>query len=206
MLPVPSRAFSLLLAGSLAVVALSGCHVTTNKHGKNDNVDIGTPFGSMSVKTNDDAVNSSLGISAYPGAVAVKEGKGDNDNGAADVNMSFGSFHLGVVARSYQTGDKTDKVFAFYRKDLAHYGDVIQCAGNKTVGSPTHTSQGLTCNDSDKNHINAGTASDGMELRSGSPTHQHIVAIEDKDGGTRIGLVKIDLPTALTKHDDKDSE
>ncbi len=200
------RLATLLAITSLGAASLSGCHISTNKHGKNDNVDIGTPFGSMSVKTNDDTVNSSLGISAYPGAVAVRDGKGGDDNGAADVNMSFGNFHLGVVARSYQTVDQPDKVTAFYRKDMARYGEIIQCDGNKAIGTPTRTSQGLTCNDSDNNHISTGSHSDGMELRSGSPTHQRIVAIEEKDGGTRIGLVKLDLPSGLNKHNDKESE
>jgi len=206
MAAAPLRFSALLVVTSFGAVTLCGCHISTNKHGKNDNVDIGTPFGSMSVKTNDDAVNSNLGLTAYPGAVAVRDGKGDDDNGAADVNMSFGNFHLGVVARSYQTGDKPDKVTSFYRKDMARYGEIIQCDGNKTIGTPTRTSQGLTCNDSDKNHISTGSHSDGMELRSGSPTHQRIVAIEDKDGGTRIGLVKLDLPSGLNRHDDKESE
>lgn len=199
------RASVLLLTCSVAASALSGCHVTTNKHGKDDNVDIGTPFGSMSVKTNDDTVSASLGISPYPGAVVVK--KTGDDSGSADVNMSFGDFHLGVVARSYQTGDKADKVTSFYRKDLARYGDVIACEGHNAVGTPTRTSQGLTCADSDKRHIKVSGKTDGLELRSGSNLHQRIVAVEDKDGGTRISLVKIDLPGGVGhSHDDKESE
>ncbi len=194
-----------LLLVSLDVAALSGCHVSTNKHGKNKNVDIGTPFGSMSVKTNDDATNANLGISAYPGAVPVHNDKDENDNGAADVNMSFGNFHMGVMARSYQTSDKPDKVTAFYRKDLAHYGDTIQCEGSNTVGSPARTSEGLTCDEANNNHISVSSHSSSMELRSGSPTRQRIVSIEAKDGGTRIGLVKLDLPSGGHSHG-KESE
>jgi len=73
----------------LATALVSGCRIESNKHGDNDNVKIATPFGGMSVKTNDAAVMDGLGLPVYPGAELVKK---DKNNGAADVNMSFGSF------------------------------------------------------------------------------------------------------------------
>ena len=66
---------------------MSGCRIESDKHGDNDNVKIATPFGGMSVKTNDAAVVEGLGLQVYPGAELVKK---DQNNGAADVNMSFG--------------------------------------------------------------------------------------------------------------------
>ena len=45
-----------------------------------------------------------------------------------------------------------------------------------------------------------------MELRTGSELHQHIVDIEAHDGGTKIGLVDLDLPSHLSNHDKNDSE
>ena len=63
-----------------------------------------------------------------------------HDSNSADINMNFGSFHLGVKAAAFQTSDSTDKVLAFYRKDLAsRYGDVIECKDNVAVwGADTH--------------------------------------------------------------------
>jgi hypothetical protein len=197
-----ARPLRLSLAASLASLVLAGCHVTSRQNGNNKNVDIGTPFGSMQVKTNDETTNASLGLTPYPGAVTVKD---DGDNSSADVNMSFGNFHLGVVARSLQTGDSQDKVLAFYRKDLGRYGDVIECKGNVAFGGPSHTSQGLSCSDKDHNHSSSGASGDNLELRAGSPLHQHIVAVELKNGGTRIGLVKLDLPSVVNLKDDKES-
>jgi hypothetical protein len=72
------------------------------------------------------------------------------------------------------------------------------------VGTPTRTSQGLTCDKKDHNHISNGKVD--LELRSGSEIHQHIVGVEDRDGGTRIGLVLLDLPSHLSNHEHKDSE
>jgi len=125
---------SLAIAASLSVLLLAGCRIVDHKDGKNDNVAISTPFGSMQVKTNDNADASSIGLSVYPGAVPAKDG--DDDHDSADVNMNFGDFHLGVKAAGFQTDDSTDKVLAFYRKDLSRYGDVIECKNNSPVGTP----------------------------------------------------------------------
>lgn len=172
-------------------VLMSGCRVESNKHGDNENVKIATPFGGMQVKTNDDTVLEGMGLPAYPGAVLVKK---DNDHGAADVNMNFGSFHLRVKAASYRTPDSPDKVEAFYRKALGRYGSVIECSNDKPVGEPTRTEEGLTC-DNDKRHVEiTDDVSRKMELKAGSKQHQHIVAINPEGTGTKLGLVALDLP------------
>lgn len=189
----------LLLMTSVFCLVLSGCHVTEHKSGQGDNVEIGTPFGSMHVKTNDDANTAEIGITPYPGAVPYKDNQNDTDS--ADVNMSFGSFHLGVRAASYKTQDGQSQVVAFYKKDLARYGDVLECRDNEPVGEPTRTAQGLTCEDQHKHNVQVSDSE--IELRTGSPDHQHIVAITPKDGGTKIGMVNVDLPE---HHESKDSE
>jgi hypothetical protein len=204
-----------LALAPLACLLLSGCHVNEHKDGDKENVDIITPFGGMHVKTNNSSDTAAIGLTAYPGAVPVKEDH-DTDTNSANVDMSFGSFHLGVKAAGFQTPDQQDKVIAFYRKDLARYGDVIECQNDKPVGTPTRTSQGLTCDDNghtkfkahgDLNgiHVDSGSGSE-LELRAGSSQHQHIVGIESKNGGTKIGLVALDLPGHMDSHDDKDSE
>lgn len=185
-----------------ACLLLAGCHVSSHRNTEGKNVDIGTPFGSMHVKTNDSGPVAGIGITPYPGAVPYK-GK-DNDTDSADVNLSFGDFHLGVRAATYKTSDPRDSVLAFYRKDLARYGDVLECRENASVGQPSRTQQGLTCNeDNGKHHGYVHGSASGLELRAGSPQHEHIVAVEDKDGGTKIGLVALDLPE---HHDRSDSE
>ncbi|HEV2708905.1 MAG TPA: hypothetical protein VGU67_01720 [Edaphobacter sp.] len=178
-------------AAIVGTILMSGCRVESNKQGGKDNVRIATPFGGMQVKTNDATVLEGMGLPAYPGATLVKK---NHDHGAADVNMSFGSFHLRVKAASYQTSDSSDKVQAFYRKALGAYGDVIECANDKSVGEPTRTAEGLTC-DNDNKHVGIDDdVSRKMELKAGSKQHQHIVAIDPNPDGTKIGLVALDLP------------
>ena len=205
------------VAAPLACLLLAGCHVTENDHGDHKDVNIGTPFGSMKVNTAKNLDASTLGISPYPGATPIND-KDDDDSNSANVNMSFGPFHLGIKAADFQTSDPSDKILDFYRKDLAsRYGSVIECRGHNPVGSVDHTSQGLTCND-EHSHISTsdgrskgisvlnGDSSSELELRAGSPQHLHIVGLEQHDGGFKIGLVALDLPSDHSDHSSKDSE
>src|SRR5579864_2556086 len=178
-----------------AAALMTGCRIESDKRNGNDNVKIATPFGGMTVKTNDD-VAEGLGVPVYPGAELVKK---DKHNGAADVNMSFGSFQLRVKAASYRTQDSPDQVKAFYGKALGRYGDVIECRNDKPVGTPTRTMDGLTCDNEKENHVYVNDDESGkLQLKAGSKLHQHIVAIDPEGNGTKFGLVMLDLPGHLT--------
>jgi hypothetical protein len=201
-------------AGSLLILGLTasfvGCTVDSHKQGDGDNVKIATPFGGMSIKTDASAVEVSTGLPTYPGAQVVKDHDKDNHNkGAADINMSFGSFQLRVKAISYRTSDSPDKVLAFYRKGLARFGTVIQCANHQPVGTPTQTPDGLDCSDDGDHKAKFKTNenfSDKLELKAGSKQHQHIVSIDPEGSGTKFGLVALDLPTHFSFGDnDSDS-
>ena len=188
-----------------ATALMSGCRIESDKKNGNDNVKIATPFGGMTVKTNDNVVVEGLGLPVYPGAQLVKK---DKNNGAADVNMSFGSFQLRVKAASYRTPDSPDQVTAFYRKALGRYGDVIQCQNDKPVGVNS-TAEGLTCDNEKQNHVYVNDDESGkMQLKAGSKQHQHIVAIDPEGNGTKFGLVALDLPGHLSfgDKDDKQSQ
>ncbi len=192
-----------LLLLTALLLPSAGCRIDTHKGGNgNDNVDIGTPFGSMHVKTDDKVTGAQTGLTPYPGATLVKK-DGDN-NGAADISMNFGDFKLGVHAVDLRTSDPEDKVVAFYKKDMGRYGTVLTCRGKAAVGTPVRTGEGLTCGTT-KNEYNLSD-SDHLELRAGSETHQHIVGVHTEDGATRIGLVALDLPGGFSHHDASDRE
>jgi hypothetical protein len=182
-------------AAGLAVALLAGCRVESDKHGDSDDVKIATPFGGMQVKTNDAVVVEGIGLPTYPGAQLVKK---DKDDGSADVNMSFGSFQLRVKAVSYRTGDSPEKVETFYRAGLTRFGDVIACRDNRVV--PARTQEGLTCDNNNGNHYSVDDKPEkgALELKAGSQQHQHIVEIDAEGGGTKIGLVALDLPGNAT--------
>ncbi len=201
------RVKELAVAGlALSIVSMSGCRVSTDKQGDNENVSVATPFGGVKVKTNDAAGIEGIGLPVYPGSELVK--KKDKDNGSADVNLSFGKFQLRVKAASYRTPDDPEKVNAFYRNALKKYGAVIACQHDQPIGTPTRTDEGLTCSENDKKHINARvdvSSGDKMELKAGSKQHQHIVGIEPEGSGTKFGLVVLDLPVSFSGDGDSDS-
>ena len=182
----------------LVLALLAGCRIDTHKNGEDKNVSIGTPFGSLNVKTNENNAIAQTGLTPYPGASPVHK-HGDDHGAAADVNMSFGSFKLGVHAVELQTPDPEDKVLAFYRKDMGRYGAVLTCRGKQAVGQPARTADGLTCGTNNDNDSK-------LELRAGSELRQHIVAVHAEDGGTHIGLVALDLPSDFKNHDSGDRE
>ena len=190
-------------AVGIAVMSIAGCRIESDKHGDNNNVKISTPFGGMQVKTDDSVTLENLGLAAYPGAQAVKHGK---DGGPADVNMNFGSFQLRVKVVNYRTGDAPDKVEAFYRTELKQLGDVIACRDGSAVGTPTQTIDGLTCDKEVENHVTVDNhlSKTGLELKTGSKLHQHIVEIDADGSGTKFSLVALDLPGKMTSGSEND--
>ncbi len=202
-------------AGLIACLALAagmaGCrvHVDKDANGREKNVQVDTPFGGIHVNT-DQTTAADLGLPAYPGAQIVSDK--DNDK-SADIHMGFGEWELRVKVVNYSTSDSQDKVLAFYKKALGRYGDVLTCQDNAPVGTPTATSEGLTCaedkhanvqvNDHGQNfgyHSNKN----GFELKAGSERHQHIVGFEDSSAGqTCFALVAVDLPFIATDNPNK---
>ena len=170
-----------------------------SRHGDNGgkDVDIATPLGGLSVKTDSAAVQRKLGLPLYPGA--TPEQKKDDDHSSADVDMNFGAFHLRVLAMSFTSSDSPEKVRAFYKTALSQYSDVIECLHHDPVGKPERTGLGLTC--ADDNHVHTGKSHDfdtdsvgETELKAGSKSRQHIVSFESNGSGTKFGLVSLELP------------
>ena len=189
-----------------ALLAAVGCHVSVDKgkNGESKNVRIDTPLGGLHVRS-DQTTALDLGLPAYPGAQVSPDHEGDK---SADVHFGFGQFQLRVRVVSYQTNDDRDKVVAFYKNAMARFGQVITCQGNNPVGSPSTTSEGLTCSEDSKVqvHGNNWNDNDGFTLRAGSRHHQHIFAIKNGGPGTRFALVELQLPTGLEERASKTSD
>lgn len=176
----------------LALVVVTGCRIQVdkNKSGDDKNVKIDTPMGGLHVRT-DQMTAADVGLPVYPGAQIISN---QNDK-SADIHMGFGKWQLRVKVINYQTGDSQDRVLAFYRKALGRYGDVIQCNGDNAVGTPTTTSEGLTCSNGNSQHANIqNDAKDGLNLRAGSRHHQHIVGFKAINSGSKFTLVELELP------------
>jgi hypothetical protein len=199
-----SRKFTGLLACLTLAAGIAGCRVQVDKgaNGEQKKVQVDTPFGGIHVNT-DQTSAADLGLPTYPGANIVNDK--DNEK-SADIHMGFGEWELRVKVVNFSTPDSQDKVLAFYKNALARYGDVITCKGTTPVGTPTQTSEGLTCED-DKNNTSTvqidrgdyGGGENSLELKAGSKRHQHIVGFNTSESGqTRFALVALDLPAGAT--------
>jgi hypothetical protein len=204
----PARAAILLLAGVALAGWCTGCRVNVDKgaNGEDKKVQIDTPFGGVHVNT-DQTTAADLGLPVYPGAQMVQ---GDDQHKSADVHLGFGEWELRVRAVDYATPDSRDKVVAFYKNALGRYGNVITCDGNKPVGQPAATTEGLTCDDNSHGHVKVetnGYHSDFSQysLKAGSERHQHIVGFDESSSGqTRFALVALDLPSDMGGSDKSD--
>jgi hypothetical protein len=177
---------------AILLVGATGCKVRVDKSGEGDNVKIATPFGAIAVNK-DQTSAAELGLPAYPGAVVDTANDG---NKSAKVDMGFGSWRLRVKVAHYTTEDNRDQVVAFYRQALGAYGSVIECAGDRSVGTTTATVEGLTCDHSDHDPAPHGNLkSEDLELKAGSPRHQHLVVLKGgHHGPTQFSLIALDLP------------
>lgn len=189
-----------LLATLVAVLACTAC-VNVNKSANGDNVDVKTPFGSVSVRT-DQVKPEETGLNVYPGATLVPQRGHDNDK--ANVNISSPWGELKVIALNYHSDDSPGKVLDWYRKDLKQkYGKFIECNGGDVSlhERKKDDRDDLTCGSEKGNGKSFNYSSDGntLELKTGTNDKQHIVAVKPENGGSNIALVYVQ------KHGEKDS-
>jgi len=176
---------ALLLA---ACVALSACSIQQDKSQGRNSVEIKTPVGGVSINGANTAQET--GLAVYPGAKprAPRDGK----DSSANVNLSSNRFGLKVAVIEMVTDDPPEKVAAFYRKELAKYGRILECPGRKGV---TVGWVGKASSDSDKDNNRLTCADDTggktLELKVGTRENLHLVAVETKDGHTEFALVHL---------------
>jgi hypothetical protein len=197
-----TRAITLGALGA-SLVTIAGCHVQVDKdkNGDDKNVKVDTPLGGLHVRANQTTA-ADLGLPDYPGATIAPDHEGDK---SADVHMGFGHFQMRIRVVTYVSSDDQAKVLAFYKNAMGRFGDVIECDGTHPVGSPTLTSEGLSCRED--NHVHVNTDGDyhglddesGLTLRAGSKRHQHILAFKSAGQGTKYSLVDLELPEGLAE-------
>jgi hypothetical protein len=181
-----------------AVSVITACRIEKNDKGDASKVKVATPFGGVQVKTNDSSVLQGLGLPIYPGAQFQEQGK---SNGSADVDLNLGIFTLRIKSAAFKSPDSPDKLIAFYRKALTRYGDVIECQQGQTVGSLTHTTEGLTCAEDKNSHYDGDSRK--IKVMAGSKQHQHVVIIGPDGNASKLQIVAMDLPGHSNNNDDE---
>lgn len=170
---------SLFVAAALVAVALptAACNVDVRKDESPDgkaNVDITTPVGNVSVRTNGDT--PAIGLAVYPGAKPLRE---ENAPESADVNVGNSLFGVKVLAAKFESADAQDRIIDFYRNELKTYGDVTECRGdvNYRNGHPVCREKLFSRGD--------------LQLVAGPEHQQHIVSVKPRGEGTEFGLVYV---------------
>lgn len=180
-------AFRLSAAALLSLGALCGCSVSTheNQNGKKNDVDIKSPFGSLSVREGHTDVKDT-GLPGYPGA-RLKKDQDDDEGNNANVNISSPLFGLKVAAVKYESDDAPDKVLSFYRKEMGKYGQVVDCTGGFGLNFRGHRDKDapVSCDGHDSGHEYR------EELKVGTESNQRILAIKPRGSGSEFAVVYV---------------
>jgi hypothetical protein len=191
---------ALALAG---LIVLPACSVNVKKgaNGEEKKVDIETPVGAIHVDKGADVRDT--GLSVYPGARQKAESKNGEEQ-SANVNISSGLFGLKVVAIEYVSDDPPDKIAAYYRDQLKHFGTILECHTSNRHGDAGDVDVHMG-KDGDKNSSQLTCEHDTgntLELKVGTKQNQHIVSVSPQDGGkgTDFALVFVQ-----TRGGDKDT-
>jgi hypothetical protein len=176
----------------IALCALPACSINANdKKDGEAHVDIQSPMGDLHVSEQADIRDA--GLTLYPGAKPAPKEDSD-DKKSANVNLSLPGFSLKVVAAEFTSADASDKIIAYYNKELQKYGKPIQCHGAWNGGGHMDTSGG----DKDASKpVTCGKegSGDSVELKVGTEGNQHVVAVKPNSSGTRFALVYIRMHT-----------
>jgi hypothetical protein len=168
-----ARGFLIAAAASFALIAASA---QDSKSNMNDGIGL-VANGRADVKD--------IGLKPYPGARPYKDKDDDSSTATLGIWGRSSGFHMTVM--KFASNDSPDKVADFYRKELAHYGKVLDCSDPNAPREKKGNE--LTCDDEkpDKGELT---------LKAGTKQNQHLVGIERKDGMTRFQLIHLETKGA----------
>jgi hypothetical protein len=178
-----NRDSRIVALGVFCAVLLAGCsiHASKSSDDSKKDVDIRSPFGSISV--HEGSVDAKdIGLPAYPGARPTKGHNDDDDSDNANVNISSSLFGVKVVVQKFETDDSPDKVLAFYQKPMGKYGKVIQCSGSYHGFHHHGKDAPVSCDN---------TGGDEKALKVGTENDQHVVAVKPRGNGSEFTLVYV---------------
>lgn len=160
------------------VLLLAACDVSVqNGEGdKQKKVDISTPVGDLSVRTNVTA--SETGLPLYPGAKALSDD--EEDGGSADVNIGTSLIGIRVIAAKFESADAPAAVIDFYKDKLKTYGEVKECRGDYDFEG-----EQAVCKDK------AGSGE--IQLVTGTEEHHRVVSVKERGTGSEFAVVYIQI-------------
>jgi hypothetical protein len=172
-----SRTKPTFIAVLAAALLTPACDVSVKGEGDDQqkNVDIKTPVGDLSVRTNVGA--SETGLPIYPGAQPLRE---DEDGGSADVNIGTPSVGLRIVAAKFESADAPPAIVEFYKDKMKAFGEVQECRGDFDFEA-----QRPVCKQT--------TGAEEIQLVTGTEDHHRIVSVKERGSGSEFAVVHIQI-------------
>jgi hypothetical protein len=175
------KSFASLTAAALVALALpiTACDIDVQKHETDGkaNVDITTPVGNVSVRTN--AETPDTGLAVYPGAQPLRD---EDDPESADVTVGNSMFGVKVLAAKFESPDAQEKVIDFYRSELEAYGDVTECRGDVDFRGRGEARRPV---------CRVKPFERDLQLLAGPEDQQRIVSVKPRGNGTEFALVYV---------------
>ena len=163
------------LVTALLLVAASASLAAQNQPKKAKSEEL-----NLSIGASKEAGPKEVGLRAYPGAKLHKEN--DKDDPTAQLWGWLNGKGLKLVVVKMESQDSPERVAAFYRKELARYGAVLDCSSGKS--DTGQSSGGLKCDD-DKPEPGK------LLYKSGTKDEQHLVGVEPNGSGSVFQLVYV---------------
>jgi hypothetical protein len=173
-----ASSMTLTLVLAISAVGLSAaCGIDVHEAERGKNVDIRSPLGSVSVRT--DVENADTGLPVYPGAQPLRE---HGDHESANVSVASRWFGVKVIAAKYESEDTQDKIVDFYRREMKTYGAVTECRGDVDFrGGPG--ARRAVCKER--------PSSSDVQLVTGTEERQRVVAVKPRGAGSEFSLVYV---------------
>jgi hypothetical protein len=129
-----------------------------------------------------------LGLKVYPGAKV--QGENDPDFSLKSTVKPDLQGSVRLRAMKFESADESSKVVAFYRKEMARVGRVVECRAGKEVraeGQGPAPKDGLSCESEGTNQPSATI------LKVGSKKDQRSVTIAATDTGTEFTITRLEV-------------
>jgi hypothetical protein len=163
----------------IAALSPAACNVDVRKDevGRKADVDITTPVGNVSVRTNVESPDT--GLAVYPGARPLRD---EEDPESATVNVGNSMFGVEVVAARFESTDAQEQIIDFYRNQLQSYGEVTECRGDVDFRNRGAVRRPV-CREKPFDR--------DLQLVAGPEEQQRIVSIKPRGTGTEFALVYV---------------
>jgi len=158
-----------------------------------DAIGPGKDNGSIGFIASKAASAEEVGLPLYPGARPHQD-KSD-DSPAFQLGLWGNAWGFKLVVLKLESHDAPEKVAAFYRKALAKYGRVWNCADStKAAGEQQKTDSPNELNCQEEKPESGETV-----LKAGTKEKKHIVAIKPEGGLSVFQLVYVEAPVSDNK-------